>query len=550
MTWTLHRYIARELSKTFVLTAIGLTLTFSLCGGVLNMMRAEVLTAVQLLRILGFVLPISMTLTLPISALFACAIVYGRLAADSEFDACKASGINIHRLLAPAFGLSVFTAAFTYTFANHLIPKFIEQLDELVRQDIQKIVFSALTNRGHLNYLNYVLYAGDTQLEDEGLQTKTVLIQQAAFLQFEHGMLAYCGTADEAQVDFTPDPKGGPPTVKAVLRGLYGLDMIRYRVMGGEEQPLESMQLPQKIRIETKFMTLPQLLDYHRHPLELPAIEDNLAKLQWLVLEAQFYKWAGEQLTGPQRVLKLADARESYEIRADRVNPDPENLRPKMQTVTVKEKDAEGRRRTYTANSCQMDLSRGELGNRGGAVLLGLSGNVSLVDAAAPSAAVTARNRWELDKVALPSNLPGMTPSPDLQTLLGDLTAPVALQRRLPSLNLGTRLDNERESSRKTIVKSSLQITGLIHSRLAFSASTLVILVLAAALGIIYRGGQLLTAFVISFLPGMVVVVMNITGRQLAENTGTHLVGLAVIWGGIAMLAAADVVVLARYLKR
>lgn len=550
MTWTLQRYIARELSKTFVLTAIGLTLTFSLCGGVLNMMRAEVLTAVQLLRILGFVLPISMTLTLPISALFACAIVYGRLAADSEFDACKASGINIHRLLAPAFGLSVFTAAFTYTFTNHLIPKFIEKLDELVRQDIQKIVFSALTNRGYLPYMNYVLYAGDTRLDDQGSETKSVLIQQAAFLQFEHNMLAFCGTADEAQIDFMPDPKGGPPSVKAVLRGIRSLDMVRYRFGEGREQPIESMQLPQKIRIETKFMTLPQLVDYHRHPLELPAIEDNLAKLQWLVREAQFYKWACEQLTGRQRVLKLADDRESYEIRADSVYPDPENLRPKMQTVTVKEKDAEGRRRTYTANGCQMALARGELGAKGSAILLSLSGNVSMVDAAAPSAAVTARNRWELDKVAMPSNLPGMASLPDQQTLLGDLTAPAAFQRRLPSLHLGTRVDDERESSRKTIIKSSLQITGLIHSRLAFSTSTLVILVLAAALGIIYRGGQLLTAFVISFLPGMVVVVMNITGRQLAENSGTHLAGLAVIWGGIVMLALADVVVLARYLKR
>jgi lipopolysaccharide export LptBFGC system permease protein LptF len=491
-----------------------------------------------------------MTLTLPISALFACAIVYGRLAADSEFDACKASGINIHRLLAPAFGLSVFTAAFTYTFTNHLIPKFIEQLDELVRQDIQKIVFSALTNRGHLNYLNYVLYAGDTRLENEDTQTKTVLIQQAAFLQFEHDKLAYCGTADVAQVDFTPDPQGGPPMVKAVLRGIRSLDMVRDRFMEFDEQPFESMQLPQKIRIETKFMTLPQLMDYHRHPLELPTIEDNLAKLNWLVREAQFYKWACEQLTGPKRVLKLADARESYEIRADRVLPEPENLRPKMQAVTVKEKDAEGRRRTYTANGCQMALARGELGSTGSAVLLSLNGNVSLVDAAVPSASVTARNRWELDKVALPSNLPGMAPPPDLQTLLGDLTDPAALQTRLPSLNLGTRVDDERESSRKSIVKSSLQITGLIHSRLAFSASTLVILVLAAALGVIYRGGQLLTAFVISFLPGMVVVVMNITGRQLTENSGTHLVGLAVIWGAIALLALADVVVLARYLKR
>ncbi|HSW44147.1 MAG TPA: LptF/LptG family permease, partial [Phycisphaerae bacterium] len=185
MIGILQRYITRELAKTFVLAAIGLTLTFTLCGGVLNMVRAEVLTAVQLLRILGFVLPISLTLTLPISALFACAIVYGRLAADNEFDACRASGINIHRLLAPAIGLSLFTAAFTYTFTNHLIPLFIERLDELVRRDIQKIVYSALSNQGHLKFRDYVLYAGDTYLDEEDAETKSIIVQQAAFLQLE-----------------------------------------------------------------------------------------------------------------------------------------------------------------------------------------------------------------------------------------------------------------------------------------------------------------------------------------------------------------------------
>ena len=117
-------------------------------------------------------------------------------------------------------------------------------------------------------------------------------------------------------------------------------------------------------------------------------------------------------------------------------------------------------------------------------------------------------------------------------------------------LNVGDRVDDERESDRGDVFKLGQEIAGIIHSRLAFSASSLVILVLAAALGVIFRGGQLLTAFVIAFVPGLLVVVMNIMGRQLTENTGTHLVGIVVIWAGIAILAATDVVVVGKYLKR
>lgn len=547
----LQRYIARELAKTFVLAAIGLTLTFTLCGGVLNMIRAEVLTAVQLARILGFVLPISLTLTLPISALFACAIVYGRFAADNEFDACKASGINIHRLLAPAFGLSLFTAVFTYAFTNHLIPSFIEKLDELVRKDIQKIVYSALNNRGYLKFREYVLYAGTAELDEKSPELKTIRIQNAAFLQIEDDKLSYCGTADHAEIDFTRDPTEGAPVIGAALYGIRSLDMSRYRFMELEQQALLPEQLPQKIRLELKFMTLPDLFRYSREPLSLESIKDNLAKVSALAREAQYYKYVADQLTGPARMLKLADDRVSYEITAQAIERDRQNLRPTLHTVTVKEKDAAGRRRTYKAEKCALSLS-GRPGMSGGhvAVLLSLRGNVSMVDAAAPGAPVTNRNRWELDRVMIPESLPGAPPPVDRQTLLGNLTDPASLDVPLASLHLGERIEAERESSRKSVVKVVLQIAGIIHSRLAFSASTLVLLVLAAGLGIIFRGGQLLTAFVISFLPGMLMVVMNIMGRQLTENLGTHVLGISIIWGGIALLAVADVVVLARFLKR
>ena len=136
----------------------------------------------------------------------------------------------------------------------------------------------------------------------------------------------------------------------------------------------------------------------------------------------------------------------------------------------------------------------------------------------------------QLDRVALPAKLPGMQEKLTEQMLLGDLTNPKALDTDLPSLGLGERVDNARESDRGVIFKDGLKITGIIHSRLAFSASSLVILILAGAPGIIFRGGQLLTAFAISFVPGLLVVVMNIMGRQMTENTGTHLVGIALIY--------------------
>jgi hypothetical protein len=124
------------------------------------------------------------------------------------------------------------------------------------------------------------------------------------------------------------------------------------------------------------------------------------------------------------------------------------------------------------------------------------------------------------------------------------------LGQHMDDMDLGSKLHRERVEALAALIKMKQEVIGVLHSRLAFSASALVTLVLASAMGIIFRGGQFLTAFVISFVPGLVVVVLNIMGRHLSENTGTHLLGIGIMWAGIVALAFIDGVILTRYLKR
>lgn len=548
MMRTLQYYVTRELLKTFALTAVGLTLTFSLCGGVLQMIQAEVVTAVHLARMLGFVLPISATLTLPVAALFACAMVYGRLASDNEIDACKASGININRLLWPAFGLSIATAAFTYTFTNHLIPKFVEQLDLMVRRDIQKVVYQALRTRGHIKFQNFVLFADRTHLFDEQEDVKTIQIDRAAFLELDGDTLARCGTARQAQVHFHGGQTLSMPMVEASLFDIQMLDLRRKELFEAQQQAFDPMSLPSRVVMETKWLTLPQLLYYHEHPMELPSIKDQLMKLRWLVREAQFYKYAYEQLTTGEKKLVLADDRYRYEIQAAYVTQDEASFRPILRDVTVREQHPEGWRR-HKADTCRIDVSRSGLAEGMAFVHIELKSRVVTIDSVDPTSPIEI-NKRDLDRIVLKDDLPGMDPPVDQETLLGNLDDPSTATEKLPSLHLGRRVDYAREGDRRDVLKLGQEITGIIHSRLAFSGSSLVVLIFAAALGIICRGGQMLTAFTIAFIPGLLVVVLNIMGRQLTENTGTHMVGIVVIWAGLVLLAIADVVILTRFIRR
>jgi lipopolysaccharide export LptBFGC system permease protein LptF len=548
MILTLQRYVTRELLKTFALTAVGLTLVFALCGLFMNMLHADVLKAVQVAKILVLVLPIATTLTLPVSALFACAMVYGRLAADREFDACKASGINILRLLMPAVGLSICTASFTFASLNFLIPRISEQLNSIVKGDLQKVVYQTLKTKGYGEFGGYFLHADQTHLFDDRPELKTILIDRAVFIQYEHDELARCGTAESAQFDFSTDAARETVTLGATLKNVRLLDINREQLVEDEERPFAPVGLPTETKLNPKWLNLLQLLYYREHPTELPAGRTRLLKLQGLVREAQFYRYIREQLEGPKKMLELRDDRVRYEIRAGAVRLDSESLHPDLSRVHVVEFYRNGKR-TYDADSCRIEVARGGGSGTTPYASLTLGGKVELVDSSDPKHKIE-RRKWDLDKVGLAGLFPVLPSLPDEKVLLGDYSSPESLRADLPSLGLGSRVDDAREADRGNVFSVRLRLTSLMHSQLAFSASSLVILILASALGIIFRGGQMLSAFVISFIPGLLVVVLNIMGRQLSKNPEMFLAGLGVIWAGIAIVAIADIIVLAKYLKR
>jgi len=557
MLKTLQWYIARELVKTFALTAFGLTLVFSLCGGVLNMIQAEVLSAVQVMRILTFVLPVATTLTLPVSALFACAVVYGRFAADNEFDACKASGINIHRLLAPAMGLSILTAAFTFTFANYVIPHFIERIEAIVRSDIQKVINQALTTRGYIKYGPYVLYARHPQTyerEEPQGTVKGLYIEDAAFLMLEKDSLARCGTADRVHVEFWPGGETDSPIATAAMEQVVGLDLTHNQLYQWPKQPFNPTQLPRNFEEDPKWLNLNDLVRYLQRPTEFSKIRDDIARTRLLVRECLAYRHAVEELKARGKLV-LQDSRRRYEIRAEAAEHNSRDFKPDLRQVTVVETWDRGRRREYKAERASLRVKRG-FGEVPDTIHISLNGRIRFVDSLAPDK-VNEPRQLGLEDIAVPpqitaeeqrisdADLLGLTPADQAEMPYEQL-----LERDLPPLHLGGRVENERVGLIKDIVFLGLEISSMIHSRLAFSTSVLVMLVLAAGLAIIFRGGQLLTAFVISFVPGLLIEMLNIMGRQMAEKPPTHLAGIVVIWAGILLLAAADAVVLTRFLKR
>jgi len=543
MTRTLQWYIFREMGKTFVLAAVGLTLAFSMCGGVLNIIGLEGATALQVAQILGFILPVATTLTLPVAAMFSAAMTYGRLSADREFDACRSSGINIHWLLTPSVVIGLLAALFTFYFSNFVIPSFVKGLESLVRKDIQKIVTKRLSTYGWVKYGRYVVHADRVirpQLEStsgaEQPHKRYVDLTGGAFIELSGETPVRLGTGAAARVEF--DIGGRVPLVRAGLRDVVLFDRRRKEYLAEDRQTFGPFEVPQTIPMKPKWLNLPDLLRYRRQWRLLPKVEDRLADLRERIRQVLLYRAVRDALgrSGPG-VFRFGDDQMRYELRTRWIRVDPDTEQPEFKGVQVIQ-TWPGRRRTIRADFGTI-LVQPTLGRETPQVQLVLYDNVVMTDSAAPGQEFH-HARMKLPAVPLPKEIRTREARYSDEELL-------AWDKRL---DLGDAVRRARLAMSKEIVKTLLQITGVIHARLAFSASVPVLVILAAALGIIFRGGQVLVAFFISFLPGLFVTITIIMGRQLAENTNTALIGLAVIWGGIVLMGLADALVIGRFLRR
>ena len=133
----LDRYILREMTSTF-LVGIGSFTIALLLDKIIRLIEMIVNKGVGLwvvFRLLLFMLPSFLVLTIPMATLLATLTTFGRMASDREVVAMKTSGISLYRLLcAPllfatvVFILNLFSAVYLLPWGNHGFKSLLFQL--------------------------------------------------------------------------------------------------------------------------------------------------------------------------------------------------------------------------------------------------------------------------------------------------------------------------------------------------------------------------------------------------------------------------------------
>jgi len=527
MVFTLQRYVFRELFKVFVGAVMALTLILSL-GSILRPIQEYGVGPGQIIGLLVYFLPITLTFVLPIGALFAAALIYGRLASDNELDACRASGISLLTIVYPGLSLAVLTAIATLILSFHTVPAFIKRAEKAIKADAKQILFRNIQRRGYYTVPGhkYRIYA------DAGNPEKNELLGVIVAEVGKKQQIKRLITAEKANVHF--EPHKGLNVIKIVAHKAYQVDAkgeayFEWLPVAGE--------MPSLLADNIKFKKIK----------EMKMIQADLMRFYPIAsLARKTYAQMMMETLAEDISTRFADQADKY--------------------YTLQSTD---RRVVFTAQKCQVEAEE----------MLELSGDVTALEYDAASGQQICS--WHCNRAVIElqdepasrlmmivynayrQNKTGMSELAQRKVFRG-LNVPRAVENKLPGTDCLDSINKtmtkmakpssylmgmQRQLQRK-IESTIVEIRAEIHSRLVFGIGCISMILIGIGLGIIFRDGHLLTAFGISSLPAGFLIVCIMMGKNLTKNKATQPgMGILLMWGGLLFLSVLTVAIYRKLLR-
>jgi len=538
MIFTLQRYIFRDLLRVFLLATVGLTLVLSL-GGILRPVQEYGVGPRQVLHILIYFMPITLTFVLPMAALFASALAYGRFASDNELDACRASGISMVTLVYPGLILAILVAIANLLLSFHVMPYFVHLAERSLKADAKQILFRNIQRRGFYSLPpenRYVIYA-------DYADPKTDSLYGIVVVQSEREGLKRIITCESARVRFDPNDRFNELQLDARKMHLISstddvwvenAQSIRQEFGSLLGDDIKFKKIEEMKRIRSDLMLFDPIAKAARDTyLQLAA--ELLAHDIGAALDASpggSYRLDGKSLsvrfTAAGCVLQKESAislqppvlAEEYDSGTDKLL---RSLRSGKAVIYIDQ----GRGDPTSANSAGVRLHL-DLFNARVAQTEELVVHHSVADLAMPPSIGRALSSGNILQVTSPEGMASILKSP--------------ASPRLASL--------QRDLTRR-IHTALVDIKGEMNSRLVFGIGCIPMILIGIGLGIVKRGGHLLSAFAASCVPAVVLVVAIISGKHVTENVGSQGVsGIFVMWAGLAFLILLTAGIYSRLLRR
>jgi lipopolysaccharide export LptBFGC system permease protein LptF len=532
--------------KVFVPSAVALTLILSL-GSILRPVQEYGAGPRQVVHLMGYFLPVTLTFVLPMAALFAATLVYGRFASDNELDACKASGVSLLTLVYPGLVLAIIVAIANLIFSFHVMPVFVHRAEESLKADAKQILFRNVQRSGYYKLPpdgRYRIYADVADPRNNTLSG--VIVTEVKGSEIEKIV-----TAESARVNFDPHERFNEVQITAY--NTYQMGLEDESPFSAEWIPL-TVPFPSLLGDDIKFKKIGEMkkirLDLMRFDPIAKLARDTYAQFTTELLAEDIAKKISRGSEGTSSSLNTTeDVNNFYELHsgeklvkftAGQCNVRGEEQVQLSDEVAVVECDAFSKKALRTLRCARASLH--------------IEG-----DKFAPTLTMDLRSpKWQqtdgteglaqrviIRGLVLPKAVTDKFVTTDVLETVSPASIDSALQKG-PSQRLKTLQSRLQRKIRGTLA----DIRAELHSRLVFGIGCVALIMIGIGLGIILKGGHLLSAFGASSVPAAVLIVCIMMGKNITKNPGTQVSsGIVLMWAAIVLLSVLAVMIYRKLLK-
>lgn len=516
--------------KIFLLTTFALSVILCL-GSVLEPIQQYGVGPKQILNLLLYFLPVTLTFVLPVAALFASTLAYGRLAGDNELDACKASGISPARIVYPGVLLAIMVAIANLVLSFHVTPYFIQHAETSFKANAKQILFRNIKRRGFFRSPDdkFAVYADRADLETNTLYGVIMIESRGSGVED----IFY---AEQAKVFFETEGNGNTMRVATynALR-MARTSSTRIKVLDVEER------FGSLLQDQIDFKRIDDMKRIQADPLAFYPNEERVREICKVFTGELLYRTIKTALDtkGVYEIYPTANEPNGVRIKADKIQLGrDQDITISGAQVEIEIFDVRTSRPLHLFEDCEkakLTLKGDEFSPT---LLLDLS------NAKAQNSETVKMYHWERN-LALPQEIYLRI---QRAKVLDTLTHKVA-STFFPE-GLSSQLSGKLSELEDHLRYSKTKIIGTIHSRLVFGIGCIPMIIIGTGLGILKRGGHLLTAFGASCMPALILIVAIICGKHVAENpASTPTLGLAIMWAGLGVLSLLMINVYGRLCK-
>lgn len=553
MSRTLFWYVFKDLLRVFLLTSLALAGIMSFAG-LLRPLTKHGLDGGQVLRMLAFFMPGMTTYSLPVATVFAATMVYGRLSCDNEITACRAAGISNWVVSLPALVLGLCVTLVSLLLLSFVVPAAMLQVERVIYSNLAQLVANRIERTHTIEFgqddARISVWAQSARVLDPPVGSKDQVVQLSRVVIVTHERVGRGQNRQDVPVDFylaraaTAFIRMGQGNEPVLLRVTLDNGTKFSRTTSGRaNDPFDvsigatqfgPWPLPSPVRENSRFMSIRLL----QHLLRFPEESRKIGRLVNEFVRAEMRETYLQQLrlilnessdrvvfdAGSERYL-LRRSSLPAEIVGDRLVLSSPPGTQQVGFQQIKQDDT-----GFQAGAAQATLRVWpDVEERTLTVTVELRGSTVTVDGR-PSPRGDGFQRTFV------------VPMPQA---ISELRARRAEDYATGAGGVGSA-DRRRVLYRDKLEQYN-SFMSEIHARLSFSLSSVVLVLVGASLGQMFRSGNFLSAFAVSVLPAMLSILLVVSGQHTAENIpwdytpdrGDPLrLGLTLIWSGNAAVAA------------